>query len=103
MVEAGLGNKEAALREAERAVTLMPRSTDAVSGPIFEEYLATVETQVGEIDRAIPRLERLLTTPYGAFPLSRPCCGSIRFGDPLHSHPRFKALVEGPEPKTVYD
>ncbi len=43
-VEAGLGNKEAALREAERAVTLMPRSTDPVYGPIFEEYLAAVET-----------------------------------------------------------
>jgi hypothetical protein len=23
--------------------------------------------------------------------------------DPLRTHPRFKALMEGPEPKTVYE
>lgn len=103
LVEAGLGNKEAALREAERAVSLMPRSTDPVYGPILEEDLAAVETQVGEIERAIPRLERLLTTPYGAFPLSHALLRLDPIWDPLRSHPRFKALVEGPEPKTIYD
>ena len=46
--EAGLGNKEAALREGERAMSLLPASEDAVFGPIAEENLAGVEAQVGE-------------------------------------------------------
>ena len=100
--EAGLGNKEAALHEAERAVSLLPATEDPVFGPGMEEALAGVEARVGESERAISRIERLLTTPYGAFPLT---LATLRFDptwDPLRSHPRFKALVEGPEPKTIY-
>ena len=100
--EAGLGNKEAALREAERAVSLLPVSEDPVFGPGMEEALAGVEAQVGESDRAITRIERLLTTPYGAFPLTQAALRLDPTWDPLRSHPRFKALVEGPEPKTIY-
>ena len=101
--EAGLGNKEAALREAERAVSLLPASEDPVFGPGMEEALAGVEAQVGESERAIARIERLLTTPYGAFPLNQTALRLDPTWDPLRSHPRFKALVEGPEPKTIYD
>ena len=69
--EAGLGNKEAALREGARAVSLVPAEKDPVFGPGMEEFLAGVEAQVGEIDRAMERVERLLTTPYGAFPITQ--------------------------------
>ena len=67
--EAGLGNKEAALREAERAMSLLPASEDPMTGPKNEETLAGIEGRVGELERAIARIERLLITPYGAFPL----------------------------------
>ena len=100
--EAGLGNKEAALREGARAMALVPAEKDPVFGPGMEEALAAVEAQVGEIDRAMARVERLLTTPYGAFPIT---LASLRLDPnwiPLRQHPRFKALVEGPEPKTIY-
>jgi tetratricopeptide (TPR) repeat protein len=100
--EAGLRNKEAALREAERAVSLQPASEDPVFGPGMEEALAGVEAQVGELDRAIARIERLLTTPYGAFPLTQASLLLDYTWNPLRQHPRFKALVEGPEPKTIY-
>jgi hypothetical protein len=100
--EAGLGNKEAAIREGERAVSLLPVSEDPVFGPGMEEALAGVEAQVGESERAITRIERLLTTPYGAFPLTQAALRLDPTWDPLRSHPRFKALVEGPEPKTIY-
>ena len=66
------------------------------------EPLAGVEAQVGEVERAIVRVERLLVTPYGAFPLTQATLRLDPIWDPLRSHPRFKALVEGPEPKTVY-
>lgn len=100
--EAGLGNKEAALREGERAMSLLPASEDPVFGPIAEENLAGIETQVGELERAIGRIERLLTTPYGAFPLSQAILRLDPVWNPLREHPRFKALIEGPEPKTIY-
>lgn len=101
--EAGLRNKEAALREAERAVSLQPASEDPVFGPGMEEALAGVEAQVGEFDRAIARIERLLTTPYGAFPLTQASLRLDPTWDPLRQHPRFKTIVEGPEPKTIYN
>ena len=102
-VEAGLGNKEAALREGERAMTLMPASEDAVYGPIAEETLAAIEARVGEPERALARIERLLTTPYGAYPLTQPTLRIDPVWDPLRQHPRYKAIVEGPEPKTIYN
>jgi serine/threonine-protein kinase len=102
-LEAGLGNKEAALREAERGMAALPATEDAVYGPIAEETMATVETMVGEHDRAIERLERLLRTPYGAFPLTVARLRLDPYWDPLRQHPRFKAIVEGPEPKTIYE
>ena len=101
--EAGLGHKEAALREAERAVSLLPASEDPVFGPGMEEALAGIEAQVGESERAITRIERLLTIPYGAFPLNQTALRLDPTWDPLRSHPRFKALVEGREPKTIYE
>jgi TolB-like protein/Tfp pilus assembly protein PilF len=102
-VEAGLGNKEAALREAERAVSLLPAKEDPVFGPGMEESLAAAEAQVGETDRALARIERLLTIPYGAFPVTQ---ASLRLDPvwiPLREHPRFKALIAGPEPRTIYE
>jgi tetratricopeptide (TPR) repeat protein len=100
--EAGLGNKEAALREGERAMSVLPASEDPVYGPIAEESLAGVEAQVGEAERAVTRLERLLVTPYGAFPVTQALLRLDPVWDPLRQNPRFKALVEGPEPKTIY-
>ena len=101
--EAGLGHKEAALREGEKAVAMMPASEDPVYGPVAEENLAGIEAQVGEAERAIARIERLLVTPYGAFPLTQANLRIDPVWDPLRQHPRFKAIVEGPEPKTIYD
>jgi TolB-like protein/Tfp pilus assembly protein PilF len=101
--EAGLGNKEAALHEAERAVSLLPSATDPVFGPGMEENLAAVEARVGESERAIGRIERLLSIPYGAFPLTTAALRLDPTWDPLRSHPRFKAVIEGPDPKTIYD
>ncbi len=100
--EAGLGNKESALHEAERAVSLLPAAKDPVFGPGMEENLAAVEGEVGETERAIGRIERLLTTPYGAFPLTQAALRLDPTWNPLRSHPRFQALVEGPEPKAIY-
>ena len=101
-VEAGLGNKEAALREGERGVSLWPASEDPVYGPAAEENLAAIEALVDEPDRALALIERLVTTPYGSYPLNQAVLRLDPTWDRLRSHPRFKAIVEGPEPKTIY-
>jgi tetratricopeptide (TPR) repeat protein len=100
-VEAGLGNKDAALREGERGVSLWPTSEDPVYGPHYEEILAGIEALVDEPDRALARIERLLTTPY-LNPLNQAGLRLDPTWDRLRSLPRFKAIVEGPEPKTIY-
>ena len=100
--QAGLGNKEAALREGEHSLAMLPSIEDPVVGPVNEELFARIEAQVGESDRAMARLERLLTTPYGAYPITQALLRLDPIWDPLRSHPRFQTLVSGPEPKTIY-
>ena len=82
---AAMGEKDSALKEAERAIMLLPRAKDAVSGPGFEENLALIQTMFGENSRAISTLTQLLQTPYNSWlyaqrPLRRPFLGSIRSG-----------------------
>ena len=64
VTHAVLGQKDAAIKEAERAMALLPTEKDAVDGPKNEEILASVEVLVGDKNRAIPRLQRLLEIPY---------------------------------------
>ena len=95
LVHAVLGEKDAAIREAERAITLRPSAKDAVDGPTFEENLASVEAMVGEKDRAIPRLERLLTIPY-ANCVTPALLRLDPKWDALRDDPRFQKLCQEP-------
>jgi TolB-like protein/Tfp pilus assembly protein PilF len=99
---AGLGDKEAALREGERSLAMLPPTEDPVMAPGIEEFFARTEAQVGEIDRAVARLERLLTIPYGPGPVTQALLRLDPSWNPLRSHPRFQKLISGPEPKTTY-
>src|SRR5450432_2360333 len=60
----GLGNKAAALALAERAMAAIPIEKDALESPASIEILARVAARVGEPDRAIVALEKLLSVPY---------------------------------------
>jgi serine/threonine protein kinase/thioredoxin-like negative regulator of GroEL len=104
-----MGRKEDAIRESRRAVELCPESTDAVEGVQRAYELALVYALTGETDQAVTLIERLLRTP-GASTRTRFYDGGITQAelrlrwqwDKLRGDPRFKKLLEGPEPKTVY-
>ena len=61
----GLGDKAAAFAFVEKAIAANPIEKDAVSGPGPIEILARVAAQMGEPDRAIAALQKLLSIPYG--------------------------------------
>jgi serine/threonine protein kinase/tetratricopeptide (TPR) repeat protein len=89
---AGLGRKQEAIREAEKAVELLPVSKEAYRGYFRVKDLAHVYVMVGEYDAAIDRLELLLSFPgWMSIPLLR----LDPIWDPLRDHPRFQKLLEG--------
>jgi TolB-like protein/cytochrome c-type biogenesis protein CcmH/NrfG len=97
VIRAVLGQKDAAIKEAERAITLLPSGKDAVAGPKGEETLASVETLVGDKNRAIPRLQRLLEIPY-ADCLTPALLKLQPLWDPLRGDPRFQKLCDEKNP-----
>ena len=61
----GLGDKAAALALTERTIAVNPIEKDAMNGPFSIEILARVAVGMGEPDRAIAALQKILSIPYG--------------------------------------
>ncbi len=102
-----LGEKDSALKEAERSIMLLPSVKDRMNGPAREENLALIQTMVGENSRAISTLTRLLQTPYssglyGPGPVTSALLRLDPTWDPLRADPAFQKLISEPEPATVY-
>ena len=98
-----LDEKDSALNEAQRAITLLPSNKDRLSGPAFEENLALVEMMIGENSRAIATLTRLLQTPYGGWlysptPITPALLRLDPIWDPLRADPVFQKLCEEKQP-----
>jgi TolB-like protein/Tfp pilus assembly protein PilF len=86
---AWLGEKDAAIAEAQRAIDLRPESKDAFEGPQITEQVAQVYTILGDNARAIGLLDDLLGRP------SEVTSQSLKLDpawDPLRNDPAFQAL-----------
>ena len=103
-MHAVLGQRDAAIKEAERPITLLPTKKDAVDGPRMEENLAFVEVLVGDKDGAIPRLQRLLQIPYNncltAALLRFIRNGTLCVATPVSKNP-FPNLSRNPYPSSL--
>ena len=100
---AEMGEKDLALKEAERAVMIGTQVVKyAVKGPAFEENLAVIHTMFGENSRAIATLTKVLQTPYDSdFYPCNVTPALLRLDpiwDPLRSDPRFQKLCEEKQP-----
>lgn len=95
LMDAGLGRREDALREARLACEMLPIEMDSFDGASVLYYSAIVSAWLGERDLALEQLDRLGRIPsfvsYGELKLN-PAWDSLR-GDP-----RFEAIVAGLKP-----
>jgi len=103
LINMGLGDKATAIALAERAMALLPIEKDAVFGPRPLEALARVTTGMGESDRAIAALQKLLSMPgqgalAEAVPLTPALLRLDPMFDPLLNDPRFQKLCEEKQP-----
>lgn len=98
LVNALMGRKEEAIREARRAVELKPESKDALDGSLMNAYLALVYVRVGENDLALPLIERLLKTPgpvdSADYSITVNDLKHRWEWDPIRDDPRFQKLIE---------
>lgn len=93
-----LGDNAAALTLAEHAIAMIPIHKDALTGPRPLDILARVAARIGDRDRAISTLEKLLSIPYEAPlaanpPLTPALLRLDPMFDPLRNDPRFQKLA----------
>jgi hypothetical protein len=100
LIDAALGNKQAALEEGRRAIGLLPVSKDPINGPVVSAYFAMTAAWAGEKDLAIEQLSAVVQpgvyapgcTHYGLLK-------TFPFWDPLRGDPRFENIVASLAPK----
>jgi TolB-like protein len=88
---AWLGEKEAAIAEAKRAMELLPESVDAFDGTVCTQKLAEVYAIVGDYDQALPIVDGLLSRP------SDVTVALLKISpiwDPVRNDPRFIAILQ---------
>ena len=100
-IYAMLDNKENAVREAKIALALSPPSKDIFKATLYEGLLAEIYTFIGENDKALDMIEKLLSGP------SSFSWEDIKYHHVFHkvfkNHPRFISIVKKDEDNVITD
>ena len=99
LIDAALGNKEAALQEGRRAMELMPPEKDATDGEMLMTYFALTAAWAGEKDLALQQLNAAMSLSYAPAITSYGMLKLFPFWDPLRGDPRFEKIVASQAPK----
>jgi TolB-like protein/Flp pilus assembly protein TadD len=84
------GRREEAVAEGERGVALLPIEKDAESGAYFVHQLARIYLRIGQPEKALDQLEKVMAVPYYLSP------AWLRIDPefaPLRGNPRFERLA----------
>jgi TolB-like protein/class 3 adenylate cyclase/Tfp pilus assembly protein PilF len=96
LIDGYLGRKKEALEETQRALELMPVSTDMSNGTDMLHYSAVAAAWAGKKDLACERLTAAVKNPsvlsYGRLKL-------LPWWDPLRGDPRFEKILASLAPK----
>jgi serine/threonine-protein kinase len=99
LIDAALGNKEAALQEGRRAMELLPVEKDSVDGQALVAYSAVIAAWAGERDLALQQLATAVPTYGAGIATSYGMLKLFPFWDPLRGDPRFEKIVASLAPK----
>jgi serine/threonine protein kinase/Tfp pilus assembly protein PilF len=99
----GLGDKAATFALIEKAMAAVPIEKDPLDGPIPLDILARVSAKMGEPDRAVDALQKLLSVSYAStfaanVPLTSALLRLDPMFDPLRNDPRFEKLCKDKQP-----
>jgi len=89
-----LGNNEDAVRCADKAVSILPISKDALDGPTAAVVRAAILDRTGNKDAALVEYQRLFQVPCIFF-LNVHLMKN--FYSTLHGDPRFEAMLKDPK------
>ena len=96
-MEALLGQNEEALRDARKAVEVMPETLEADLGLLARRNLAVVYAWTGDKDAAIAELARIIRTPSMLLGVNVHLMRVDPDWAPLRGDPRFEALLNDPK------
>ncbi|MBV8277148.1 MAG: protein kinase [Verrucomicrobia bacterium] len=99
LIDAALGNKEAALQEGRHAMELLPVEKDSINAQKLMTFFALIATWAGEKDLALQQLATAAATPGSAYLTSYGALKLSPFWDPLRGDPRFEEIVTSFAPK----
>jgi hypothetical protein len=97
LIDAGLGRKDAALREGRRAVELLPVEKDTLNGARIVVGFARIAASVSDKDLACEQLATAIRLPSGNVTYGQ--LKLLPWWDPLRGDPCFEKIVASLAPK----